>query len=960
MMSGAGRTRGASVAGRAVLLLLGGLVGACGSGSDTTDVCAGFVVPERADTTLCKQVDVDAPSDLATCLIGSGHAGTWAVDDDGLPAYDLTIDQRCDPVADAYTPREQPLRDLIHLIGNGRGLVAMAHASGGVEIYSQDRGHKWINRIDSWRDPETPGFPVQLGGGFNYVVVGDQVLSTRFDDLAVGEATSIQSRRFGVGYFETVTEFPEVRVRRRVFAPDTEARALVAEVTLDNPTDSNKRYGLVELWDVNLYQLPVEFLTSDLLNPAITETIERRRRALSGEFSHTVAYAADDRLARVTTEADVTPGVTRDQVSEVDYYPDPIYLAVLDQAAGPDAVWLEDRELWGDRTDRPVPKRAADDPGADSRQLTVQGDGQHVILALRVPVTVPAGGSVTRRFGFGYVPGGGSSDAAVAELRSGFAELAPAAVESWRKRLVWAAFPGLDDAPVIQRELAWDAYHAAAGASYDEYRGVRVIGQGGAYRYIHGLEGAIGDLALFAEAMTLVDPDLARDTLEYALSTQHGAADATPYRYPYATTGVGEFSDVGIYTQRSDAYFVLPAAVARYVALTRDFDFLDTDLDYWPKSAGEHDTVLGHLRSTLTYATDTLGLGARGLIAMGTGDYADGVLQMTDQTTTPAGTSSTYNAGFVLDGFPLLADVVESRDAELAADVRQLFSSQAVALEDEAWDGTRYQRGFVDNGDPLVPEVLFLEPQLFPIVSGAVDGERADALLALIDDRLETDIGAMSNVALEEGGGGSGGVDQPLVGGIWPVANAWLTAAYGRRDPDAGWSSLVRNTLAAHAEAYPDLWYGIWTGPDSFNGPAHERPGEADAHAATALTDYPALNAHIHTSPLRALVGLLGIRGTAAGLVIEPHVPTETFHVIFPRLSLASEPDHLSGSVTAAASRSIQMRVLLPSGLREAAQLEVEVKGDTVVSSTRSGDFIEFTLPGQVDTAIGWVVRATR
>ena len=44
--------------------------------------------------------------------------------------------------------------------------------------------------------------------------------------------------------------------------------------------------------------------------------------------------------------------------------------------------------------------------------------------------------------------------------------------------------------------MAWSSYYAIANTTYDEYQGTRLAGQGGSYKYIHGLDGAIGDLAL--------------------------------------------------------------------------------------------------------------------------------------------------------------------------------------------------------------------------------------------------------------------------------------------------------------------------------------------------------------------------------------------------------------------------------------------------------------------------------
>lgn len=921
--------------------------------------CGETVVPGNTSTTTCDDVSADQPEKLVPCLRGSGHLGRWAVDAAGLPAYDFTVEERTDPAAHAYSPRKTPLHDPIHLIGNGRGLVAMAHASGGVEIYTQDRGHKWINHVDTWTDPLTPTYPMQLGGGFNYYVTtrnGEPVVgSTRFEDLPVGRATQMQTRRFGVGYYETVTHDGDLTLRRRVLAPDAAARALVAEVSVDNATARPLHTAVVEFWDVNIHEVTLELLTSDLGFAGITEIIDRKRRSLMAQFSQHVEWDAATRVALVQTTAKVLPPTVhgRLDVSRIDYFPDPIYLAVLDDGVTPDAVWLSDGELW-DSEQRPPPAAVAGPGNVASRVLDVDGDGQHVILAVRVPVDVPAHGTVTRRFAFGYVPGGGTPDAAVAELRARADRWSSDTAAAWKQRLVWAAFPGLADAGVVQREIAWASYNALANTTFDEYRKLRLLGQGGAYKYIHGLDGAMGDLALFAESLLLIDPQIAADTISYALATQLGPTQHTPWRFPYATTGVGAYSDVGIYGQRSDAYYFLPSAIGRYVALTRDTDFLTHTIPFYPLAGGDSGTVIDHIGRALDYGTETLGFGARGIVAIGTGDYADGInsLALPNDPATPTGTSSTYNAGAIIYGFPLAADVVEATDTVLATRMRTLAASQADALLNRAWEGHYFYRGFVDSGNPLAPQIFFLEPQVFPVLAGIVDAPRRDAALGEVVTRLETSIGALSNVVIGSGSG-VGGPDKPLVGGIWPVANAWLTAAYAQRDVNEAWSSFTRNTLAAHAEKYPDLWYGIWTGPDSFNGPDNPRPGEADAHLVTALTDYPALNAHMHTSPLRALMDVVGVSGTRDGLRIRPRVPTETFTVEWPRLRVHSTPASIDGDYVASSEGPVVIEVALPSGIRGAAAPRVNVDG-VLTAATVEADVARFVLPARAGTAVSW------
>jgi hypothetical protein len=925
------------------------VLAACGSDRAPLDPqsCAAYVRPPRPASVGC--ADPADPSALVPCDTGSADAGAWAIDADGLPAYDLLVDERCDDAATAYSPRraDRQLRDPWHVVGDGYGIVAMAHASGGLDVYMQDRGHAWPVRVDSWRDDQHPEFPPQLGAAIGYLVEDGQVASLRFEDLPVADALATQQRRFGIGYVETVTELAELVITRRVYALPT-TRALVTEVAIENRAARDRVLGLVELDDVNWHQLPMELATSDLLAPAITIDIDRRRRELAAQFRHAARYDAAARVASIATSA-LAPTVGPDDVAAYDQYPATLWLAALDGT--PDAAWLADGELW-QGTERGLPGAAAGD--ASDRAIELPGANQPGVLALRVPVAIAAGERVVRRFAFGTVPHDGDVVAAAEAVRAAAPD-AHAVAAAWKPRLVWAAVPGQPHAGALQRELAWSSYALQALATYDAYHRTRLLGQGGSYKYIHGCDGAIGDYALFADAALAIDPELAADTLALAFATQRAQSATDHGRFPYATTGVGDFTDVVRYDLRSDAYFLLPSLVGRYVALTRDTAFLDRDVAYWPRAAGDTGSVLDHLRRTQAFADTTLGFGAHGLVAMGTNDYADGVLQTATEPATPSGTSSTFNAWLLVAGFPLAADVVAPRDAALAQRYRAERADQLARLEQVAWNGMWYERGFVDSGNPLGTGSLYLEPQVLPIVAGAVDNARRTQLLDLVDKTMDTPIGPMTVIPIGPGGS-TGDIDEPQVGGVWPVASAWLTEAYAIADPARGWDSLVRNTLFAHAEAFPRLWYGVWSGPDSYYGPDAERPGEADAHLATALTDYPVLNVHAHASVLRALFAVAGIQPTAAGLTIAPRLPAETFSIAWPRITLASTPASIAGSVTTVGGGPVRMRVRLPSGLR-ADTVVVRVEG-TPVAATRAGDDVVFTLAARPGVARAWAVTA--
>jgi len=347
------------------------MAAACGSERAPADPqsCAAYVRPARPASVGC--ADPSDPFTLVPCDTGSALAGAWTIDADGLPAYDLLVDERCDDAATAYSPRraDRQIRDPWHVVGDGYGMVAMAHASGGFDVYMQDRGHSWPVHVDLWRDEQHREFPPQLGAALGYLVEDGRVHSLRFEDLPVAGALAAQQRRFGVGYAETTTAVDELVITRRVYAL-AGSRALVSEVTIENRAPRDRTIGLVELDDVNMFQLPMELATSDLLAPAITIDIDRRRRDLAAEFHHHARYDAAARVASITTEANA-PTVGPDDVAPYDQYPATLWLAALD--ATPDAAWLADGELWPDAERVPpaalaggdAAYRALDLPGAN-------------------------------------------------------------------------------------------------------------------------------------------------------------------------------------------------------------------------------------------------------------------------------------------------------------------------------------------------------------------------------------------------------------------------------------------------------------------------------------------------------------------------------------------------------------------------------------------------------------------
>lgn len=149
-------------------------------------------------------------------------------------------------------------------------------------------------------------------------------------------------------------------------------------------------------------------------------------------------------------------------------------------------------------------------------------------------------------------------------------------------------------------------------------------------------------------------------------------------------------------------------------------------------------------------------------------------------------------------------------------------------------------------------------------------------------------------------------------GPVWPAISQLLTWGYMRSRPDLAWRSLKRNTFAAHAEAFPDVWFNIWTGPDAVDGTFAPNPGGTWASPVTPMTDFPAMNANPDAMALLGLLRVCGIEPTHDGLLIAPRAPVKRFVLDLPLLRLDVEPGRIAGEYRAVVDGSRVLHVRVP------------------------------------------------
>jgi hypothetical protein len=165
---------------------------------------------------------------------------------------------------------------------------------------------------------------------------------------------------------------------------------------------------------------------------------------------------------------------------------------------------------------------------------------------------------------------------------------------------------------------------------------------------------------------------------------------------------------------------------------------------------------------------------------------------------------------------------------------------------------------------------MWLEPQPWALIGGCVPPEKVDSLVATIDElaRKPSPIGALLQsqpdpTMKDEPGTGTNG-------GIFAAINGTLIWALSLVNGEMAWDEWLKNTLARHGETYPEMWFGIWSGPDAYHSVFSKYPGGTGP-------DFPVLNMHAHAWPLYTSAKLLGTEFLRQGIRFKPVIPLDAY-----------------------------------------------------------------------------------
>jgi hypothetical protein len=833
---------------------------------------------------------------------GSGAFGRWTVDGFGLPAYRYAIDEETNP--DAAQPELAGRTDAWHQVGNDH-IVANAYNHGYVQLWSQDRRYQWTNRFEPASD--------HLAGGFGYLRLGGKTISTMYDDRPAGARTG---RWFGVGYLRRRTAASGVAIAERVYAPFGDAPMLLHDVAITNRTSRARRASWFELWDVNPY------------DQNVGRQIGLARPSAS----------AKGRLLRVRQLAE---GLDRRPLS--------IFAAALEGPLGGHTTSTESFFGAGGRAD-PEAVRADRLDGRRAPAVAPDEVGE-TLFAFRAPLVLRPGETVKLRYAYGAAHG-----RAVPALVSKARERRSAFARGARRWAGWVPQVRIGKGRGwLSRELQWDAYTLRSGSTYEQCLGAHMISQGGYYQYHWGLQEAYRDPLQHMLPIIYADPDLALDVIRGS-AQQQIPGDFIPY-------GQGPFCQgVPLLGTSGDLDLWLLLSAAEYGLATRDLAAFSERL---PFAGGGSGSLWRHLKVAFAHQESLLGPHG-GYLTGANGDWSDfstTFLKMDESILVTTQTAYVY---------PRLAELAAARgDRAFAARLRAAGARDLATVRSE-WTGDGwYSRGYGSAGQ-IGAGVIFGEPQPWAVLAGAPNRAQARTLVANIR-RFLTGVGAPPEVngparigssqsparndpdvtERSEPPAGIGTNNAVYVGGAWYAVNGWLTWALGNLEgivPGAtryALDELERNTLTAHATAFPHHWNGIISVDDVCRAFYSASP---EICGIGLTTGYAGQIMHQPAWSLFDTIRLAGIEPTRRGYRIDPNLPVARFELRLPRVGVAQGRHRLRGYVEPVRSASLLMEVAVEGPVRS-----VRVDGDPT-AYRRSGGLIRFRMPVAAGRPTDWDV----
>ena len=928
---------------------------------------AGFSMPAFASSLQVLAPGAESePRSKAKKAYGSGHFGEWIADEFGLPAYSYTCNQVADPKAVSPVHKEwRSPTDHTHQVGNDR-LVAAVSNYGYVQVRQDEGSPKFLNDY----------FPEEsrYGAGIGFLTDGKQVLSTYYP----GNSASFD-RILGEGYIRKTVRSPHFEVEQTIAAPYGDDPVVVSIVKVTNRGVSAVDLRWVEYWGAQNYQFSFRSgMEADALHAATKGAA--LRRAFAARFVHKfspmpngaglmetqsfLGRTAEEEAMWQQIEAgmknpdgpfgghlhEVAPGAVWEDLN-----PPSTFLVSLD--APPDGYSTDAAAFFG-AGGVENPTGLANPFGSD---LSATGPASAFLLERKLHLE--PGKSRTFYFIYGYLPEGFKADELVKKYAADPAEILARSAAQWKQEGLRFSVPS---EPWVEREISWHNYYLRSSMTWDSFFREHIISQGHVYQYVMGFQGAARDPLQHTLPFVFSDPGIVKGIIRYTLKEIQPDGSI-----PYGLVGSGMPMPSAF--DPGDQEMWLLWAASEYVLATRDSKFLDEKITpYMHRDPSPSDpTVRDLLSRAFTHLVTEIGSGKHGFMRLAMGDWNDGIVMgrvpekyVHEVHQQAESVLNAAMAGYVLDYYGRMLNYMGEKGS--AAEAQEKADAQRKAVQ-AVWTGKWFQRAWLGpNLDWIGDDRIWLEPQPWAIIGGVTSAEQRETLVASIDRELRrpSPIGALIlNIGEDTPSKRSGILEN---GGIWPSINGTLIWALALAGGSSAWDEWKKNCLAMHAEAYPEIWYGIWSGPDSYNSVLSRHPGQTQfgeppvdgkpspSDWGVNWTDFPVMNMHPHAWPLYSAAKLLCVDFHEDGVDFAPALPLPEYKFSTPLVGFSKSPQGFAGWYAPQKSGNWKIEIRLPEA-EMAVLKQVKVNG-AVEPLPRGAKAIRFSGEGSHENALNWEV----
>lgn len=919
---------------------------------------------------------------------GSGNYGRWIKDEYGMPAFQYECDQ--------YTIEEKmPMvnanalwsdyRNHISQIGNDR-IVLLLSNFGYVRLRQDEGSPKLLN---DW-NPENH----QYAGGFGYLKTQHDTLTTFYQEQENFE------RIFGYGYFKKKVWNDEFVVTQEIMPPYGDDPVIISEVTIENKTKNKQTVKWVEYWGSEVYQYSYRplFGTSSSTKEYCKSAVHIFRREFQKNYSKKIQQKNNVAFLQHNFEGYHYPkaGKYNPSIEEYNKVVSPTY----------EDASFEDLNIpqyfivsYQDNTNMYFDSESFFENGNLLKPSGLDNDyhgNKHDAFFCENEVVLLPGEKKTLRYMVGYLPKDTNIDILINKYKD--INVKKTTIEKLKDISINLKINN-DQYDWLNREMQWHNMYLNASITYDDYFNDHVLSQGGIYQYLMGSNFCQRDTAMHMLPLIYSRPEIAREIAEFLLKgiksdgssidgiAGHGMERIDDYRMnmrlsPALLNHFGEeiaekFHYVnGISTveaRASDQELFVLMSVCEYVLTTKDYDFLNLEIKDFMSSSKEIRKVIDILIAMFDYIKNDIGVGKNGLLRGLWMDWNRFLFHKKNRKiehddiiyALEHGESlfTTPMAVYVFSRFETLLNGIDY--TEKAKEV-SMFKGQLKEAILKSWNGKWIPRAWVSDHYGYLGDYdeFMLEGQLFTLVSKTFSKEQANTVIDFIKKYTmdPSPIGTLKQVLAP---GIKGNVHDNW---IWWAMNGILIWGMTNYRNEVAFEEFIKNSLANHADVYPDIWGGTLSGADNYTSIYSEYPGytrwtddeiikqkeaymrgEKIEDEGFSSLDFPVCVAHVHAWPLFDTIMFLLPESTNEGIKLKPSLPFDEYEITSPLLGYKQRKNEIVGWYHPMNSNNYTITI------------EVDFKVDEVcvngkeVDFTSNDHFITFKVENM--SKINWVIK---